>query len=94
MIGAIVGDAVYKGYSPATVGLVVKIETKAFNFDAYIGQKSVGTKVAKVLTIRKANGETWEAPEGYVENYRNLIEQHRRKLATHEAALIKLLNAS
>lgn len=88
-----VGDVVYKGFSPATVGIVVKVEKKDWDFHANMGMAPFLRNVS-VLTVRKANGQTWEQPQGYVEDFRKLIEDHRRKLERHEAALIKLLNAS
>lgn len=87
-----IGDAVYKSYAPATVGLVVKIEVKAWDF-AIQGMKPHVVEVP-VLTVRQASGKTYEIPQGYGESYRALIEDHRRKLERHEAALVKLLNAS
>lgn len=82
-----VGDVVYKGYSPATVGIVIKIEVREWDFE------HAGKRHVPVITVRKANGRIWESPQGYASNYRTLIEDHRRKLETHEAALTKLLNA-
>jgi hypothetical protein len=71
------GDFVYPLFCPQRVGVIVE-----------------HTPCANVLTgntkIKTINGKTFTYPESSLRNFHSLIEDHKKKLATHLSNLEKL----
>ena len=81
-----VGELVYPAYTPARAGKVVEVRPGTLYRE---GDPKMGRRPDTVV-IRMPNGKTYETSVLGVRSFPALVEEHRRKLATHEAALRRL----
>ena len=72
----VIGDIIYAGYTPQAAGRVI----------AVIPGK--GPSQTPMYTIQKVNGAI--ADIMYPKSYQDLIDDHKKKLAGHEARMLAL----
>ena len=87
------GDLVYPGYAPRQAGKVIAITPKPPAVHLAEAARKILQGYAEkypTLTVQMPNGKTYELDAMRAQDFRALIADHRRKLATHEAMLAKL----
>ena len=84
-----VGDIVYPGYSPQAAGVIIKVEIPAPQKSMMVGSRPDDYFISfPTYTIRTPAGR--EFTSSNVQLYQTLIDDHRKKLATHEAAMERI----
>lgn len=73
------GELVYESYKPAMAGRIVDV----------VGPEDHGG-FFHVVRVRWVDGSTSDVSTRMISDFASLIEDHRRKLRTHEATLARL----
>lgn len=79
-----IGDVVYESYSPNNPGIVLKVKPPP-NVD-YVPSLVRGN----TLVVKFYSGKIKEVDALYLADFRALIEDHKKKVRTHEAKLAML----